>query len=166
MKTIFQFCAVAIISLAVISCQKSNLSEFSVAPPNTDPMIYSKISKQIVQPAAMELGSQSAVIHEGETVTIFLPYTAKNESFVSATIKMTDALTGETINTYDMVPSADESASQLQLPDELLDHPEFFFITFVANENYTGRSVSISTNLTGQVTSSTDEVVSAFSVVH
>ena len=166
MKTIFHLCVVAIFSLAAVSCTKSDLIEqHSTTPPNTDPVIDSKINRFIVEPSAMELGTASAVMHQGDRVTIFLPYSVGNETFVSTTVTMTDDATGLPINTYDLLSYTDPSASQLGLPDNMIYHPEFFFVTFVADENYTGKTVSITTNLAGQTVSSTDVLNAAFSVI-
>lgn len=166
MKTIFRLCLIAIISFGALSCTKSNMSDLAgTTAPDIEPFVYSKIERNIVQPAPMELGTSSAIIHQGDSVTIFLPYSRRNEEFVKSTIIMTDDATGATINMYDLIPYTDPSASQLNLPENLTGQPEFFYVTFVADESYTGRTVSIATRLEGQITMSTDALYGAFTVI-
>jgi hypothetical protein len=166
MKTIFHLCVIAFFSFATLSCRKTDLTKFTAeTPPITDPFIYSKIEKNIVEPAGMELGTPSAIIHQGERVTIFLPYSIANETFATAKVTMTDDATGLPISTYDLVPYTDPSASNLTLPGNLFNHPEFFFVSFVADESYVGKTVSVTTNLEGQITYSTDVLNAAFSVI-
>jgi hypothetical protein len=169
MKTIFHLCIIAILSLAAISCTKSDLSRLTAEQPvdtNTDPFIYSKIERNIVEPFEVQLGTPDAVFQEGEKVTIFLPYSIANETFSTAKVTMTDDATGLPINTYDLLSYNDASASQLALPASLSDHKQpFFFISFIADEGYAGKTVSITTTLEGQATNSTDVVNAAFSVV-
>jgi hypothetical protein len=166
MKTIFHLCVIAFFSFATLSCRKTDLTNLTTETlPNTNPYIYSKIERNIVEPSGMELGTPSAIIHQGERVTIFLPYSIANEIFVTAKMTMTDDATGLPINTYDLIPYTDPSASQLTLPTSLVDHPEFFFVTFVADESYADKTVSLTTELEGQFTYSTDALNEAFSVV-
>ena len=166
MKTIFHLFVIAYLSFAAVSCTKTDLSKLTAeTPPDTDPAIYSKIERYIVQPSPMELGTPSAVLRQGETVTIFLPYSVTNESFASAKMTMTDDATGLPINTYDLVPSTDPSAANLTLPENLFYNPPFFFVSFVVDEGYTSKTVSISTYLEGQVTYSADVINAAFTVI-
>jgi hypothetical protein len=166
MKTIFHLCIIAFFSFAVLSCTKTDFTKLAAqAPLNTDPYISSKIEKNIVQPAEMELGTPSAIVHQGDTVTIFLSYSIANEAFSNARVTMSDDATGLPIKEYDLVPSTDPSASQLTLPASLSNHPDFFFVSFVADESYTGKTISINTDLEGQITNSTDVLKAAFSVI-
>lgn len=165
MKTIIHLCVVATISLATLSCKKSDLPQNNLlTTSNNDAVIDSRIDRFILEPTSMELGTPDAIIHQGDRVTIFLPYEIVNENFVSAMITMTDDATGLPVYTYDMVSSKDPSASQLVLPENLSDNAEFFFVTFVANEDYTGKTISITTKLIGHSTSSTDVLNAAFYV--
>jgi hypothetical protein len=166
MKTIFHLCTIALLSFVTLSCTKTDLSKLTAEPaPNNDAAITSRIERNIVQPIEVELGTPDAIIHQGETVTIFLPYSIANETFAATKITMTDDATGLPINTYDLVPSTDPSASQLTLPGTIFNEPQFFFVSFVADEAYAGKTVSITTNLEGQVTYSIEELKAAFSVV-
>jgi hypothetical protein len=158
---------IAFLSVAAVSCTKSDLSKLTAEPaPITDPFIYSKIEKTIAEPSEMELGTAGAIIQQGQRVTIFLPYSIANETLVNAKMTMTDDATGLVINTYDLIPSTDAAAAQLTLPTNIIiNHSEFFFITFVADESYAGKTVSITTMLEGQVTYSNDVLNAAFSVI-
>ncbi|HET6993422.1 MAG TPA: hypothetical protein VFI06_00505 [Chitinophagaceae bacterium] len=167
MKTVFHLCVVAVISFAALSCTKSDFSRLTAenpSNPNTDPYISSKIERNIVDPGEMELGTASAIIHQGEKVTIFVPYTIGNEVFSTATITMTDDATGLPIKTYDLLSYNDESSAQLTLPATVSRSQEFYFISFVADESYTGKTISITSLLEGHATSSTAVIQSAFSV--
>ena len=167
MKTITHLCVAAILSFAIVSCKKSVLPQNDQLPAfNNEPFLDSRIDRFIMEPTSMELGTPDAIVHEGNQVTIFLPYEIVNDNFVSAMITMTDDATGLPVNTYELVSSKDPSASQLVLPEDLSDNADFFFVTFVANEDYTGKSISITTKLIGHSTSSTDVLNSAFSVEH
>ena len=166
MKTIFHLCTIALLCFVTLSCTKTDLSKLTAEPaPNNDPAISSGIERKIVQPIEVELGTPDAIFHQGETVTIFIPYSIANETFTSTKITMTDDATGLPINTYDLVSSNDPSASQLTLPATVQNKPQFFFVSFVADEGYTGKTISITTNLEGQVTYSADELKTAFTVV-
>jgi hypothetical protein len=167
MKTLFNFFVIAVLSMGALSCTKSSSTSTIVTPPppNTDPFIYSRINRNIVQPVTMQLGTTSSILHIGDVVTIFLPYSSTNEEFVSTTITMADGSTDLPINTYSLVSSADASASGLTLPDDMLDQHNFFFVTFVIDETYLGKSVSLKSKLEGQITTSTDALAGAFSVV-
>ena len=167
MKTIIHLCVIATLSFATLSCKKSDLPQNNLlTATNNDAVIDSRIDRFILEPTSMELGTPDAIIHEGDRVTIFLPYEIVNENFVSAMITMTDDATGLPVNTYDMVSSKDPTASQLVLPENLMNNPEFFFVTFVANEDYTGKTISVTTKLVGNSTFSTDVLNAAFSVEH
>ena len=166
MKTIFQLCVITFLSFAAVSCTKSGIIKASQPTPvNADPYISSKIERNIVQPAEMELGTPAAIIHQGETVTIFVPYSITNESFVNTKITMNDDATGLPLNTYELVSSADPSASQLTLPASMYDQPNFYFVTFAADESYVGKRVSITAKLEGEITYSVNELNAAFTVV-
>jgi len=165
MKTISRLCAIAIFSLCVASCTKTDLNQTVPNPVTAEPTISSRIERNIVEPGEMELGTPAAIIHGGERITIFVPYSIINEAFTSSRITMTDEATGETIDSYDLVPSTDPSGYELNKPSSMHEQPNFFFVTFVANESYVGKTVAITTTLQGQVTLSTDVLNSAFTVV-
>jgi hypothetical protein len=166
MKMIFRLCAIAFFSIALSSCSKTDLSiPQGGAPPTPDAFISSRIEPNIVEPADMTLGTTSAVLHQGDKMTIFVPYSISNESFVTATVTMTDDATGLPINTYDLVPSTDALASNITLPQSLFNQQNFYFLSFIADENYGGKTVTITTTLVGEVTHSTEVLNAAFSVI-
>ena len=168
MKTVFQFFVVAILSFGALSCTKSSSTNNVVMPPpsSNDPFIYSRISRNIVQPVSMQLGTASSTLHLDDVVTIFVPYDSRNEEFTSTAITMADEATNLPINTYDMISSEDPSAADLNLPEEIMfGQHKFFFVTFHIDESYIGKSVSITSRLEGQITSSTDVINGAFNVV-
>jgi hypothetical protein len=111
----------------------------------------------------MELGTASAIIHEGNTVTIYLPYAMDNEQLQSATITFTDDATGLPVSTLNLIKSTDPSAAGLNPPDGLRYVP-FMFVTFTAESDYTNKTISISTTMTGAHITSTDAIGAAFSV--
>ena len=163
MKIVFRFCVAAILCVGAVSCTKSTSG--IAMPSNNEPFIYSKINTSIAQPIHMQLGTESSILSVGDRVTIFLPYSSRNEEFVSRNITMTDVLTEEPIRTYQLVSSEDPSASDLILPDDMLDQQNFFFVTFVIDESYTGKSITLKSTLEGQHTSSRDVMPAAFSVL-
>jgi hypothetical protein len=165
MKTIFHLCVIAIFSIATVSCKKSDLSDVTSEPTvYTEPTISSKINPFIIEPSALELGTEFAVIHTDEKVTFFIPYSITNENIKNATVTMTDDATGLTVNTYNLIPSSDPSASSLNFPDNMELGKEFYFISFVASEEYVGKTISISTRISGESTTSRDQLNAAFSV--
>jgi hypothetical protein len=167
MKIVFRFCVAAILCVGAASCTKSSGTSGIVAPPNPsiEPFIYSKINPSIAQPARMQLGTASSILNVGDQVTIFLPYSSWNEEFVSRTITMIDQATNEPIGSYVLTSSEDPSASDLILPEDMLDKQQFFFVTFVIDENYIGKSITLKTTLQGQHASSFDEMPGAFNVL-
>ena len=169
MKTVFRICVVAFLSVGAMSCTKSSSSGTSgiVTPPapDTDPFIYSKINTQIAEPVPMQLGTESSIVHPGDRVTIFVPYSLRNETFAYATITMADKLTNEPIRTYDMISSEYASSSEIVLPENMGDDNRFFFVTFVVDGSYANKSITLKSKLQGQITSSSDELIGAFTVI-
>ena len=166
MKAIIHLCLMAIFSIAVSSCSKTDLTN-SIGNnniPNTTPVIDARIYHFVNQPFETELGTPAAVFHEGDNVTIYIPYVVVNDNLQSATISMIDDATGLEIGKYDLVPSTDPSAAQLNIPDAVRLVP-FMFVTFTTDNNYTDKTISLTTSFAGLLTSTTDAVNSAFTVV-
>ena len=165
MKTIFRLCVITVLSVAAVSCKKADLAApVSATSEYVEPTISSKINPFIIEPASLELGTEFAVVHTDEKATFFIPYSIANENIKSATVTMTDDATGTIVNTYTLVPSSDPSAASLNLPDNMELGKDFYFISFVASEEYVGKTISISTRISGESTTSRDLLSAAFSV--
>jgi hypothetical protein len=166
MKTILSVITIAFLSAAVVSCTKSDLSGNTIQTPvNTDPYISATINRSIVQPTAMELGTPSSILRQGDVVTIFVPFATRNEAIVSTTLTITDDATGEIIETHNLSHSTDPSATDLTLPENLYNDGNYFFVTFAVGDAYVGKTVSLKTKLEGQNISSEDVIPAAFTVI-
>jgi len=112
----------------------------------------------------MVLGTESSVLHVGNRVTIFVPYTMTNDAFVSTTITVADKLSDAPIRTYELISSEDDLAAEIVLPDNMRSQSHYLFATFVLDGSYANKSVTLKSRLQGQTTSSSDELIGAFSV--
>ena len=164
MKIIFRFCVAAILCVGALSCTKSSSSDVVTPPSNTEPFIFSNINRTISQPSQMVLGTESSVLHVGNRVTIFVPYTMTNDAFVSTTITVADKLSDAPIRTYELISSEDDLAAEIVLPDNMRSQSHYLFATFVLDGSYANKSVTLKSRLQGQTTSSSDELIGAFSV--
>jgi len=163
MKTILKLAFIATISVSVISCQKDQIvKDDFVTSVNNNPEIDSKIFTKTNNPVAMEFGS-SAIINSGFKIAIYLPYSINKDVMKSATITLTDATTEEILGTFDLLESTHSSAATLNIPTELAWVP-FKFAAIDIDNNYVGRTITITTHLVGQVASSDDVLPGAFTV--
>jgi len=163
MKTILGLAFVTIVSASIISCTKNQLPENNfVTSVNNNPEISSKIFTKTNNPAAMEFGANT-VIATGSKIAIYLPYGINKDVMQAATITLTDAVTEETLGTFNLLESTHSSAATLNIPTDLAWVP-FKFAAITLDNTYTGRAISISTHLAGQVAVSDDVLPNAFSV--
>lgn len=163
MKTIFSLAIAAFMSAAFISCTKDQLPENNfVTTVNNTPEITSKIFTKTNNPAPIEFGANT-VITTGSRLAIYLPYGINKDVMQSATIILSDAVTEEILGTFNLLESTHSSAATLNIPTDLAWVP-FKFAAIDIDNTYTGRTISITTYLTGQVAVSNDVLPSAFSV--
>jgi hypothetical protein len=165
MKTIFYLCAATIFSVATISCTKNEISR-NFNPANTistEPVISSKIYTQTNNPFAVKFGQAQAVFNPGDKVVVYLPYAINNDVLQAATIVLTDASSEESLGSYNLLPASHPLLSELNVPYDLWYVP-FRFVMIDLNSNYSGRTITMTTTLSGQLTSSTDILQNAFSV--
>src|SRR6185436_10773654 len=163
MKTILSLLLAAIVSATVISCTKNQLPENNfVTSVNNNPEISSKIFTKTNNPAPMEFGA-STVITTGSKVAIYLPYGINKDVMQTATVTLTDAVTEETLGTFNLLESTHSSAATLSIPYDLAWVP-FKFAAITLDNTYTGRTITITTHLAGQVAVSDDVLPGAFSV--
>ena len=163
MKTILSMALAAIVSATFISCTKNQLPENNfVTSVNNDPAITSKIFTKTNDPAPMEFGANT-VITTGSKLAIYLPYGINKDVMQAATITLSDAVTEETLGTFNLLESTNSSAATLNIPVDLAWVP-FKFATITLDNTYTGRAITITTHLAGQVAVSDDVMSNAFSV--
>jgi hypothetical protein len=163
MKTVLRICILLILSFVLYSCSKTD-AVAATDPPPAIPNITSKIYPYTTQPAPIVLGTAQSVFHEGDVVTLYVPYGVSNDIVVSANLVITDAGSSDVINTFTLLPSSDPSAAQLNLPADLHDVP-FMFVTFTADNAFTGKAVNVSTSIAGSTAHSEDVLNNAFSVI-
>ena len=162
MKTILSLAAI-VVSVGLFSCTKNQLpvNNFETTV-NNDPGITSKIFTKTNDPASMEFGS-GTVINTGAKVAIYLPYGINKDVMQTSTITLMDTNTEEVLGTFNLLPSTHSSASTLHIPGDLAWVP-FMFAAIDIDNNYTGRSITISTHLAGQYAVSDDVMPNAFTV--
>jgi hypothetical protein len=163
MKPILGLALASIISVTIISCTKNRLPENNfVTSVNNDPAITSKIFTKTNDPAQIEFGS-NAIISTGSRLAIYLPYGINKDVMQAATITLTDAVTEETLGTFNLLESTHSSAATLNIPADLAWVP-FKFAAIDIDNTYTGRTITVTTHLAGQVAVSDDVLPGAFSV--
>jgi hypothetical protein len=167
MKTTFHICLIALISFATVSCSKSEMGQnptATFAPAKAE--VSASIHRFIMEPSPMEIGTVASTIDYGSDVTLFVPYTLVNEQVVSAKISMIDDATGQMIKSYNLVHSSNETALLLSLPANLLDfNQDYYFIRFNAGDDFNGKTVTLQTEIKGQVSKVKDAVTGAFTVL-
>jgi hypothetical protein len=165
MKTLLRLTLMTFLSATVFSCTKTIDKEWASPNPaqETTPSVSSKIYDYTTMPAFMNLGSPAAVLQEGSTVTIFVPYGIANDKVTGATLTVKEVLFDEQLGTYDLLPSTHSSAAQLIVPDELKS-TTFMFATFAIDAAYAGKTVSLFSTIAGSQVSTSDNLVNAFSV--
>ena len=165
MKTIHILSLMTVFSIAVISCKKNELplSRNAANTISTEPAITSKIFTHTNNPFAVTFGQAEAVFNTGDKVAVYLPYGINNDVLIGTTISLTDASTEEVLGSYDLLPSSHPSISTLGVPYDLSNVP-FRFIVINIDNNYSGRTITMTTTLTGQMSSSIDVLSNAFSV--
>ncbi len=162
MKTVIRLSFLAIASFVMFSCKKDD-AVVTQPQPQADPNITSKIYPYTTQPISTTLGSAQTVFNTGDVVTIFVPYGVGNDNVVSSSLVASDNASGDAIATYALLPSTDPSAAQLDVPADLHDVP-FMFVTFTADNNFSGKVIDISTSIVGNKAHSEDTLATAFSV--
>lgn len=165
MKTIFTLLAAAFFSVTIISCSKNQ-----VLPNNnvgntasTEPVISSKIYTRTNNPFTVNFGQAEAVFSAGDKVAVYLPYVITNDVLQNATITLTDAATEEVVGSFNLLPASNPALSDLRVPSDL-SYVSFRFILIDLDNTYSGKTITMKTNLTGQFTSSADVLTNAFSV--
>jgi hypothetical protein len=165
MKTLLRLALMTVLSATVFSCSKTIDKEWASQSPaqETAPSISSEIYDYTTMPSFMNLGSPAAVLQEGSTVTIFVPYGIANDKVSNATITVKDVLFDEELGTYNLLPNTHSSAAQLVVPEELKS-TTFMFASFTIDAAYAGKTVSLFSTIAGSQVSTTDNLVNAFSV--
>jgi hypothetical protein len=166
MKTLVRFAMLSLFSATLFSCTKTIDKEWASAstPPVTEASVSAKIYDYTTQPSFMNLGSQAAILEQGNTITIFVPYAIANDKVTTATLTVKDAEFDELIGTYNLLPSTSSAAAQLVVPEEL-KFSTFMFATFTVNEAYAGKKVSLYSNIAGSKVATEDSFANAFSVL-
>jgi hypothetical protein len=165
MKTLLRLTLMTFLSATVFSCTKTIDKEWASPSPaqETAPSVSSKIYDYTTMPSFMNLGSPAAVLQEGSTITIFVPYGIANDKVSSATLTVKEVLFEEELGTYTLLPNTHSSAAQLVVPDELKS-TTFMFATFTIDAAYAGKTVSLFSTITGSQVTSADYLLNAFSV--
>jgi hypothetical protein len=163
MKTVIRLSFLAFASFVMFSCKKSDTLVVNEPPVPDTPNITSKIFPYTTQPVSTSLGSAQTVFTTGDVVTIFVPYGVGNDDIVSSTLVVSDNASGDAIATFDLLPNTDPSAAQLNVPADLHDVP-FMFVTFTADNNFSGKVIDVATSIVGNKAHSEDTLATAFSV--
>jgi len=163
MKTVIRLSFLAFASFVLFSCTKSDALVVNEPPVPDSPNITSKIFPYTTQPVNAALGSAQTVFNTGDVVTIFVPYGVGNDDIVSSTLVVSDNASKDAIATYPLLLSTDPSAAQLNIPADLQNVP-FMFVTFTADNNFTGKIIDVSTSIVGNKAHSEDTLATAFSV--
>jgi hypothetical protein len=163
MKAVIRLSLLAVGFLAMVSCSKTDAPVDNQPPVPDLPNITSKIFPYTTQPVNATLGSAQTVFNTGDAVTLFVPYGVGNDVIVSSTLVVTDHASGDAIATFNLIPSTDTSAAQLTIPADLQNVP-FMFVTFTADNNYTGKVIDINTSIVGNKAHSEDSLATAFSI--
>lgn len=165
MKTIHYLYVLAIFSASFVACKKYEVppnADFANTI-NTEPAITSKIFNQTNNPFTVQFGNTNAVFSAGDKVAIYLPFGINKDVLQTSTITLSDASTEEVLGVFNLLSSTDPSVSVLNVPYDLWYVP-FRFITVNIDTNYSGRTITMTSTLTGELTSSIDILSNAFTV--
>ena len=154
MKKVFLF---AVIALAFASCKKSTAV---IDPTVPEPKLVAKLYPTVNQPVDATLGQATFAV--GDKVVIYVPYQITADDISYATFVIKDDL-GEVIETKQLFISYDPDAEGLVIPDELKG-TTFLVGTIEIGENYADKNFSISMEIRGNATYSSDVIENAFVV--
>ncbi|HKP32601.1 MAG TPA: hypothetical protein VJT83_07735 [Chitinophagaceae bacterium] len=155
MKKVFLF---ALIAVAFSSCKKST----AVFDPSTpEPKLVAKLYPTVNQPVDATLGQATFTV--GDKVVVYVPYQITADDISFATLLIKDDL-GEVIDTKQLFISYDPDAEGINIPDELKG-TTFMVGTIEIGENYLDKNFSITIEMRGSATFSTDVIENAFVVL-
>ena len=155
MKKVFLF---AIIAFAFSSCKKSTIV-FDPSVP--EPKLVAKLYPTVNQPVDATLGQATFAV--GDKVVVYVPYQITADDISFATIVIKDDL-GEVIESKQLFISYDPDAEGLIVPDELKG-TTFMVGTIEIGENYADKNFSITMEMRGAVTYSSEIIENAFVVL-
>lgn len=155
MKKVFLF---AIIAFAISSCQKST-AVFDPTVPK--PKLVAKLYPTVNQPVDATLGQATFAV--GDKIVVYVPYQITADDIAFATLLIKDDL-GEVLESKQLFISFDPDAEGLIIPDELKG-TTFMVGTIEIDESYADKNFSITMEMRGSSTYSTDKIENAFVVL-
>lgn len=161
MKQIVTAAILAISSFSFYACNKNVSEDILVAIP--EPKLESAIYPAITKPGLMGLGTEQSICATGDNITLFVPYEVVSEDIQEATITIRDAVTGTVLKEVPMNFSTDLSVLNIPVPEELQGQT-FLFSNMNLENEFTGKTVTVSTNIKATLLRSANTLESAFQV--
>jgi hypothetical protein len=161
MKQIVTATILAITSLSFYSCNKNVSEDVLVAIP--EPKLESAIYPAITKPGLMVIGTEQSICTTGDNITLFVPYEVVSEDIQEATITIKDAATGVILKEVPMNFSTDISVLNVTVPEELQGQL-FLFSNLNLDTEFTGKTVTVSTNIKATLLRSTNTLENAFQI--
>jgi hypothetical protein len=149
----------AVLAIVFSSCKKDPFTVPDVTP---QPQLQAKIFPVINEPREAVLGDTSAVFSVGERITIYVPYEAAFDEVSSATLIVTDE-SGDVMDSFAMGYSHQMMVGEMNVP-QALQGSSFVFAIVEVGELYSGKTLSLQTQISGSRTVSDDYLPNAFSV--
>jgi len=155
MKKVLLF---AIVAIAISSCKKSVAVIDPISP---EPKLEAKLYPNVNQPVDAVLGQATFAV--GDKIIVYVPYQITADEITSATMEIKDDL-GEVVAVKQLNISFSPDTDGLIVPDELKE-ATFLYGMIEIEEAYADKNFSVSIEVRGNKTFSTDKIDNAFVVL-
>jgi len=156
MKNLFYLSVLVLLTSAFVSCSKS--AKDLPAPGSTQgnakigrsresstAEAWTKIFPGLTQPRETVLGNPDSYLYDGDQAVFYVLVSNEviSDAFIG-TLTLTDFVTGNPIQTFNMLPNTDPIAAGLQVPEEITQSQlPFMFAIVDIDSQYAGRTVSM-----------------------
>lgn len=162
MKNLIRNAYFSIFILFLSSCSKDN-SYYLFASEETASRFEANVFPVATKPAEISLGNELSVANVGETLTFFVPYMVVSDDVQTATISLTDDISGAVIREIPMNMSTDLSVLNVIVPEEI-QGTNFLFASIPIENDMAGLSVTVSAKVTGNKENVEDMIKNAFRI--
>lgn len=162
MKTLIRNAYFSIFILFLSSCSKDN-SYYLFTSEETASRLEANVFPVATKPAEISLGNELSVANVGETLTFFVPYMVVSDDVQTATISLTDDISGAVIREIPMNMSTDLSVLNVIVPEEI-QGTNFLFVSIPIENDMAGLSLTVSAKVTGNKENVEDMIKNALRI--
>lgn len=162
MKKLIHYSQIAIFIFLLSSCSKDN-SFYLFANEENASRLEANVFPVATKPAEISLGNELSVANVGETLTFFVPYIVVSDDVQTATISLTDDISGATIREIPMNMSTDLSVLNVIVPEEI-QGTSFLFVSIPIENDMSGLSLTVSAKVTGNKENVEDKIKNALRI--